>query len=169
MILNFLSSLDPIVPSSDENASLVGEETFSSDHAPQDRFMDTNNDRLLDIDFPSSRSDDSSRCDGLPAAFVRKICLNRIFLESYDDVDFDQALAGLDYLRNLETKRRNTLRYAAQRLGLDHVNWEDTLAGEPEAKSWIELTQKQELQIERYYADLFVDLRVWVGTVYPSS
>lgn len=122
--------------------------------------MDRGNDLLLDIDFTAIEQG-RRQSEGLPPGFVQKLCLD-IFAEDYEEADFSQALAGLDYIRDLEVTRRASLREAAQRLGITKENWREILADDPDAKKWVENMQALEVDIATYYATIFIDLRIWV-------
>ncbi|RDW68047.1 hypothetical protein BP6252_09443 [Coleophoma cylindrospora] len=120
------------------------------------------NDFKFDISMlPKSPTEDRRMSQGIPKEFIKKFCLNKVFLADYNAVDFNQALVGIDYLRDLECTRRTALREAAVRLGMDKDNWKEVLSDDPVAKKWVEEVQKQELAIEEQYAILFVNLRVW--------
>lgn len=122
--------------------------------------MDPGNHYLLDF-TEDLISEDRRQSHGLPPKFVWDFCY-RVFTEEKGDIAFDQALAGLDYLRDLEDTRRSALRGAAQRLGITIENWRDILSQDTGAKLWVENIQALELEIEIYYAAIFIDLRIWV-------
>ncbi|KAF7940096.1 uncharacterized protein EAE98_000223 [Botrytis deweyae] len=130
-------------------------------HAAYDPFMDASNEALLDIDFESELPDGRRANRGLPPDFIRKWCLDRVFTKDEDQADFDQALTGIDYLQDLECRRREALREVALRLKIDKHNWRRVLSADPDAKKWVEDIQAQETIIEGFYATCFVDLRIW--------
>ncbi|TGO43202.1 hypothetical protein BHYA_0002g00060 [Botrytis hyacinthi] len=130
-------------------------------HAAYDPFMDASNQALLDINFESELSDGRRASRGLPPDFIRKWCLDRVFTKDEDQADFDQALTGIDYLQDLECRRREALREVALRLKIDKHNWRRVLSADPDAKKWVEDIQAQETIIEGFYATCFVDLRIW--------
>lgn len=131
-------------------------------HATYDPFMDASNQALLDINFESELTNGRRASRGLPPDFIRKWCLDRVFTKDEDQVDFDQALTGIDYLQDLECRRREALREVALRLKIDKHNWRRVLSADPDAKKWVEDIQAQETIIEGFYATCFVDLRIWV-------
>lgn len=140
-------------------------EYINPDACPDDRFMDGNNQYLLDFDFTQITDlQNQGESRGLPTDFVGNLCLNRIFTEPWEAADLKHALTGLDYLSNLESTRRTALREAAQRLHITERTWRDALFDNREAASWIYSIHQQEGQIEVYYSTLFVDLRVWVSS-----
>ncbi|KAM3154225.1 hypothetical protein ABEW05_005364 [Botrytis cinerea] len=130
-------------------------------HAAYDPFMDPSNESLLDINFESEFADGRKASRGLPPDFIRKWCLDKVFTKDEDQVDFDQALTGIDYLQDLECRRREALREVALRLKIDKHNWRRVLSADPDAKRWVEDIQAQETLIEGFYASCFVDLRIW--------
>ncbi len=176
LVIEFLSSLKKITPSLDdtsiENIQLPPSgpvENINPDYAPADRFMDGNNDRLLDFSFPQLNDlYGRKESKGLPPDFVGNFCLNRIFTEPWEDADLTHALTGLDYLTNLECTRRTALREAAQRLRINEGNWQSVLADNKEAMDWVRGIQKQENEIDVCYSSLWIDLRVWVSFSYQS-
>ncbi|KAF7912508.1 uncharacterized protein EAF01_001529 [Botrytis porri] len=130
-------------------------------HAAYDPFMDASNETLLDINFESEFPEGRRASRGLPPDFIRKWCLDKVFTKDQDQVDFDQALTGIDYLQDLECRRREALREVALRLKIDKHNWRRVLSADPDAKKWVEDIQAQETIIEGFYATCFVDLRIW--------
>jgi hypothetical protein len=120
--------------------------------------MDPGNDRLLDIDLlllPDLQPE-------LPPHVAKRFCLKDAFRSDYADVEWIHALTALDYLRGYESTRRAKLRRAAKNLGITMENWRDVLSDDPDAKNWVEQVQEQELRIESFYANIFIDLRIWV-------
>jgi len=173
-IIDFLSSLDKITPSRDdtqlcdlENPRWDQPEKINTDHSPLDRFMDAGNDFLLQVTVPthSPGGIELPYVRGLPVDFVRKCCLDQIFLPTFEEVAFPQALTGIDYLQDLEYTRRTSFRNAARRLGIREDNWRYVLGSDPGALSWIEDIQRDEPLIEDYYAKTFVNLRIWVCVI----
>lgn len=139
--------------------------------------MDRGNELLLDIGFKhvansigkeAAEVEQQSMTRRLPPHFVREFCTERVFVKDFGGVRLDLALTALDYLRDLEFSRRDILREAAGKLGIDERNWRNVLGGNPEALKWVEQTQGNELRAETLYADLFLDLRIWV-CVFPEN
>ena len=167
-IINFLSSLDQLIPDDEDEAKREDKEADSErlqkrNHALiKDRFMDPLNDVFLDIDFAAEFPDAKRTSRGLPPDFIKKWCLEKVFLKEEKEVDFNQALTGIDYLQDLECQRREALREVALRLKINKSNWRKVLSADPDAKKWVEDIQAQETIIEGFYASCFVDLRIWV-------
>ncbi|KAG9229977.1 hypothetical protein BJ875DRAFT_357085, partial [Amylocarpus encephaloides] len=157
LVIEFLTSLQK--GSAQKGESTTAKPDELSDLCEFDKFMDANHQLLFDIDMGPDKV--GRRIEGLPTRFIENICLNKVFKQNYDDVDFNQALTCLDYLRDLECTRRNSLREAALTLGISKENWRNVLAEEPEAYRWVSMVQKQELAIESSYAAVFIDLRIW--------
>jgi hypothetical protein len=139
---------------------------YPSEHSETsqvDRFVDSNHKIPWDLSHYGDASNPSSRVKGFPVQFVQQVC-RKVFAQEYKDIEFSQALTCIDYLRDLECTRRTALRDAALRLGIDKENWRSILA-DAEAYHWVSSVQKQELVIESLYAAIFLDLRIWVGTI----
>jgi len=141
MIIEFLTSLEKITPSTDDTQITDLQyppcgpvEDFDPTHAPGDRFMDAGNDLLLDIDFTQGFPDDErAKGQGLPPSFIIDFVVRSLMVE-YNEVDFAQALTAIDYLRDLELTRRKDLRDAAKRLCITKYNWRDVLTDNREAR-----------------------------------
>ncbi|TGO23025.1 hypothetical protein BPAE_0146g00030 [Botrytis paeoniae] len=144
-----------------ENAEDENMKSTIRNHAAYDPFMDASNKTLLEINFESEFPEGRRASRGLPPDFIRKWCLDKVFTKDQDQVDFDQALTGIDYLQDLECRRREALREVALRLKIDKHNWRRVLSADPDAKRWVEDIQAQETIIEGFYATCFVDLRIW--------
>lgn len=153
------------------------EPDFDPTHCPYDRFMDRGNETLLKIGFAhiANNSQKSAGLEppggprGLPPHFIRKYCVEQVFIKDFGEVNFDHALTALDYIRDLEFTRRDTLRETAENFGINERNWRNVLGGNPNALAWVEQTQGNELRIETLYSNLFIDLRIWVGFCYREE
>ena len=126
---------------------------------PIDGYM---HDFLFDVDFANDFNQ-ARTSSGFSPQFVHKICLENVFRADYKEAQFNQALTALDYLRDLECTRRTALHDTAVRLGITKEDWRDVLSEEQEAYTWVESVQQQELVIESHYANVFIDLRIWVS------
>lgn len=99
----------------------------------------------------------------LPPSFITTF-LRRCFAPRFEDVDFHQALTALDYLRDLETRRRREVASAVQRLGLqvdDIKNFD--LKKHPDVLPWIESIKVKADKIESLYSHVYIGLRRWVS------
>ncbi|KAJ8602776.1 hypothetical protein MRB53_042362 [Persea americana] len=103
----------------------------------------------------------------LPPTFITAF-LRRCFTPELHMVDFPQALTGLDYLKDLETRRRRGVAAALGRLGLEN---KDNLASDaevlngrcPAAASWLKFVESCERKVDAIYTQLYVALRRWVS------
>jgi hypothetical protein len=81
-------------------------------------------------------------------------------------VDFPQALAGLDYLKDLENRRRKEVAAALRRLGLttDRTSNERELAKKyPGVSAWVKSIEEKERHVEALYTQVYLGLRRWVS------
>lgn len=81
-------------------------------------------------------------------------------------VDFPQALTALDYLKDLETRRRRELAATLGRLGIDSQviksDPEGVLKKHTGVAAWVKSNEDNERKIEAYYTQLYIALRRWV-------
>lgn len=100
-------------------------------------------------------------------AFVRKCFTLELSL-----VDFPQALTGLDYLKDLETRRRREVAAALERLDIRRETLgtaEDDLSIRyPGVLAWFRSLEEKERKIEALYTQLYIGLRRWVSTMKSS-
>jgi len=86
-------------------------------------------------------------------------------------VDFPQALTALDYLKDLETRRRKEVAASLNRLGIDRnsLGFEvDELARRyPGVAAWVRALEEKEKRVDAYYTGLWVALRRWVSETRP--
>jgi hypothetical protein len=87
-----------------------------------------------------------------------------------ESVDFEQTLTALDYLRDLEMRRRSEVIEALGRLGV-HVNRDasspdllrvETTLSWP-VKFWVMDTLHEALAAENLYSQCYIGLRRWVS------
>ncbi|KAL9098747.1 MAG: hypothetical protein Q9163_005647 [Psora crenata] len=99
----------------------------------------------------------------LPPAFITSF-VRRVFTEELCLVDFTQALTAMDYLKDLENRRKRELTMALQRLGLDKAVV-DQRAGEisrnPRISDWVKSMQDKERKVEALYTQVYIGLRRW--------
>ena len=104
----------------------------------------------------------------LPPAFVTSF-VRRCFPEDICLVDFTQALTALDYLKDLETRRKRELSMAIQRLGIDVAALDRigdaSSKNSPKLIAWVLDMQAKEKKTEAYYTQMYIGLRRWVGVV----
>ncbi|OCK84480.1 hypothetical protein K432DRAFT_389465 [Lepidopterella palustris CBS 459.81] len=101
----------------------------------------------------------------LPPSFIVSF-VARCFHPQLIMVDFPQALTALDYLKDLETRRRNEMAAAFRRLGVlpNTVGTEadDFSDRYPGVAKWVATIEAKEKKAEAYYTQLYVGLRRWV-------
>lgn len=114
-------------------------------------------------------TDAKADLSGMPLIVAKRMLLIHTFRENYDSANFDQALTAIDYLRDLEYSRRMKLRKAAKNLGINEHDWKSTLKDDPDALAWIQEVEKGELEIEQLFASLYVDIRIWVSSHFPTT
>lgn len=103
----------------------------------------------------------------LPPSFVISF-LRRCFPEQLYQVDFPQALTALDYLKDLESRRRKEVVAALRRLGIDRSNapeMKDLSKKWPGVKKWVDIMEEKEKKIEALYTQVYLGLRRWVSLV----
>lgn len=109
-----------------------------------------------------------SQSFSLPPAFVASF-VRRCFTEDICLVDFTQALTALDYLKDLETRRKRELTLAIQRLGVDKATLNPTgdasSLRRPKIIEWVLNMQAKEKKTEAYYTQMYIGLRRWVGVI----
>ena len=81
-------------------------------------------------------------------------------------VDFTQALTAMDYLKDVDNRRRRELASALQRLGLDR-GFDERRSGQPAQRErvseWIKSMQDKERKVEALYTQVYIGLRRWVS------
>jgi hypothetical protein len=102
----------------------------------------------------------------LPPSFITAF-LGRCFPPDLVCVDFPQALTGLDYLKDLETRRQREVVYALGRTQIDPAILDNELELRrqyPGVARWKHSIKSQEQIIETLYTQLYIGLRRWVST-----
>ena len=102
----------------------------------------------------------------LPPVFITTF-LRRCFADDLVKVDFPQALTALDYLKDLETRRRREVAAALTRLGLDKTtvssDMESVVRKNASVAAWVQQLESNERKVEAFYTQLYVGLRRWVS------
>jgi hypothetical protein len=101
----------------------------------------------------------------LPPSFITTF-LRRCFPAQLPEVDFPQALTGLDYLKDLEARRRREVASAMARLDIDR----ETLDSDPESlasrypgvAAWVKSIEEKERKIDALYTQLYIGIRRWI-------
>lgn len=101
----------------------------------------------------------------LPPSFIVNF-VNRCFHPSLHLVDFPQALTALDYLRDLENRRRREMKAAFERVQVHSETYEADMASMaekfPGIALWVRNVEGKNKKAESYYAQLWLGLRRWV-------
>ncbi|KAF2457576.1 hypothetical protein BDY21DRAFT_371751 [Lineolata rhizophorae] len=99
----------------------------------------------------------------LPPSFITSF-VRRAFPVELHWVDFPQALAALDYLKDLEQRRRREIAAALRRLGIDRTADAagDVLDKSPEAAAWVQEVYDKDRKAEALYSQVYVSLRRWI-------
>lgn len=103
----------------------------------------------------------------LPPAFVTSF-LEKIFPMQLECIDFPQSLTALDYLKDLEMRRRKELAYALQRHGIERKvldlsqEPQDLTQYFPAVANWAASLEVKEKKADKLYTQLYVALRRWV-------
>jgi hypothetical protein len=101
----------------------------------------------------------------LPPSFITAF-LGRCFPPDLVCVDFPQALTGLDYLKDLETRRQREVIYALGRTQIDPAVLDNEMELRrqfPGVARWKHSIKSQEQIIESLYTQLYVGIRRWVS------
>jgi hypothetical protein len=105
-----------------------------------------------------------SQPTSLPPSFVTNF-VRRCFPPELDQVDFPQALTALDYLKDLEVRRRREVVAALEKLGIERedLGHREKLAKKyPGVMKWVVGTEEKERKVETLYTQLYVGLRRWI-------
>jgi hypothetical protein len=113
---------------------------------------------------------------GFTISFVR-----RVFAENLEHVDFPQALTALDYLNNLESRRKREILAAFESLGAElstspsmtirvsEVHKQELREKYPGVVHWIESIEAKERDAVSIYKSMCLSLRRWVNPSFPHS
>lgn len=92
---------------------------------------------------------------------IETVC-RRAFPAEYERADFRNSLQALDYLRVLEHNRRVELQEIGLKWGLNKYNWTMVFRNNEAAYNWWLKMQRLETEIQKWYAELYIGLRIWV-------
>lgn len=110
-----------------------------------------------------AQAQQSAQPQSLPPSFITTF-VTRCFSTELTQVDFPQALTALDYLKDLEMRRRNEIVAALTYLGVEKSDMQDVekIARDyPNAAKWIEEMKLKERKVEMLYGHVFLGLRRW--------
>jgi hypothetical protein len=111
-----------------------------------------------------------SQPSSLPPSFVTSF-VRRCFPKDLDQVDFPQALTAMDYLKDLEIRRRREVVAALDRLGIarDDIGQKEVLGKKyPGVLRWVLAIEEKERTIEALYSQVYIGLRRWVRAFQPK-
>ena len=162
----YRQSIRPRTPSLSDGSS--AESSPASPDFPLDPHQQFNTDNATDH-FKSCLMTHISQLPSqpfsLPAAFITSF-VRRCFTADLCQVDFTQSLTALDYLKDLETRRKRDLSHAMQRLGIDRAaldqTEDDLSATQPRLAGWVREMGVKERKMEALYTQMYIGLRRWV-------
>ncbi|KIV96801.1 hypothetical protein PV10_00618 [Exophiala mesophila] len=108
-----------------------------------------------------------SRLPSQPTSLSPKLIskfVRQCFPPELDQVDFPQALTAMDYLKDLEIRRRREVVAALDKLGIDRddITHKEKIALKyPGVLRWVMDIETKERQVEALYTQVFVGLRRW--------
>ena len=104
-----------------------------------------------------------SQPTSLPPSFITSF-VRRCFQRELDQVDFPQALTAMDYLKDLEVRRRREVVAALDKLGIDQedLSHREKLAQKyPGVLRWVMDIEERERKVEALYTQVYLGLRRW--------
>jgi hypothetical protein len=107
----------------------------------------------------------------LPPSFVTSF-VRRCFAKDLDQVDFPQALTAMDYLKDLEVRRRREVVAALDRLGVerDDIGQKEVLGKKyPGVLRWVLAVEEKERTIEALYSQVYIGMRRWVRALHSNQ
>lgn len=99
----------------------------------------------------------------LPPSFITSF-VSRCFSTDLTQVDFPQALTALDYLKDLEMRRRNEIANTFNHLSIDRKDMSDRQKIKekyPNAAEWIDQLEQKERRVQLLYTHVYLGLRRW--------
>lgn len=108
----------------------------------------------------------------LPPSFLTGF-LRRCFTPELESVDFPQALTALDYLKDLDNRRKKEVSCAMQRLNITREDLVEPKRTEltqkyPGVVAWVETMLAKARTLEATYTQIYISLRRWVSTLLSS-
>jgi len=104
-----------------------------------------------------------SQPTSLPPSFVTSF-VRRCFPPELDRIDFPQALTAMDYLKDLEVRRRREVVAGLDKLGIDRgdIAHQNKLARKyPGVLKWVMAIEEKERMVEALYTQVYIGLRRW--------
>jgi hypothetical protein len=157
--MHALNTRRPTTPTSSNGSN------GSSPQTPQGAFSDPLHTTTFTEDLLAQMSQLSKTTASLPPSFIIEFA-QKCFVEELKDVDFPSALTGLDYLKDLETKRRREVAAAFARLEVDRKALDQNASGVlhmyPAVLQWVKQMEDKERRIDQLYTQVFVGIRRWI-------
>jgi len=104
----------------------------------------------------------------LPPSFVTSF-VRRCFTSQLEFVDFPQALTALDYLKDLEMRRRREFGYLVDKLNMDNNSLQPTYLTQrwcerdSRIAQWVPTALTKDRRIDALYTQCYIGLRRWVS------
>ncbi|KAI5363835.1 hypothetical protein Slin14017_G057990 [Septoria linicola] len=138
----------------------------SNGHSPalsQGSFSsDTQSTQSLAESLMSQLSQLNNQPTSMPPQFITAF-VQRTFPSQLPRVDFPQALTGLDYLKDLETRRRREAASAMNRLGIDRDALDrDAARLSSRSLQWVKSIEDKEKKIDQLYTQIWIGIRRWI-------
>lgn len=137
----------------------------SSPITPNDPWRDDNPTHTFQQNLIEEISQIPSQPVQLPPPFLISFA-RKCFQLELRKVDFPQALTGLDYLKDLETRRRREVAAAMYRLDIDAsvLGAEADLLSTryPGVAQWVKMIEEKERKVDAIYTQLYIGLRRWI-------
>lgn len=162
--LRTMYTLNSATPTQCSSSSAVIGNAFPTAAEPNGKNMTTATAAAqLRANLMSHIAQQPSQPQSLPPSFITSF-VRRCFSTDLTQVDFPQALTALDYLKDLETRRRNEIVAALTYLGVEKPDMQnrDKIAKDyPNAFKWIEEMELKERKVEMLYTHVYLGLRRW--------
>lgn len=137
----------------------------SSPITPQGTFPDTSSTQTFTESLMQQIQQLPNQPKDLPPSFITHF-LQRCFPGRLTEVDFPQALTGLDYLKDLETRRRREVASCMARLEIDRealdVDADSFATKQPGVAYWVKSIEEKERKIDALYTQLYIGFRRWI-------
>lgn len=145
--------------------STTSSSNASSPITAQDPWRDDNPTQAFQQNLMEQISQIPNQPVSLPPSFLIGF-IRKCFQLDLRSVDFPQALTGLDYLKDLETRRRREVAAAMHRLDIDAsvLGAEaDLLSTQyPGVAQWVKTIEEKERKVDAIYTQLYIGLRRWI-------
>lgn len=137
----------------------------SSPVTPQSTFGDNTSTQTFTENLMAQIQQLPNQPKDLPPSFITHF-LQKCFPSRLVEVDFPQALTGLDYLKDLETRRRREVAATMSRLDIDRgaldADTDSFAAKNPAVAGWVKSIEEKERKIDALYTQLYIGLRRWI-------